>query len=122
MTAHNCLFQVSLYQNETPLLSFDWTDDKDAVIEAMDEINHRSSRDLCASIDEQDYRRGVMIVSKNGNKLLNTSPFDLKPIDDKIVHAVQLIMRCDNSLKASVTTRGSGRVDLPEDITIKGCI
>ena len=120
MTPHNCLFQVSLYHNEKFLLSFDWSSDKEAVCEAMDEINHRGSRDLCASVDEQDYRRGVLIVSKNGNKLLNSAPFDLKPIDDKIVRAVQLIMRCDKGLKADVTTRGSGRVDIPGGVSING--
>jgi hypothetical protein len=120
MINHNCLFQVTLYQNETLLLSFDWSPDKDAVIETMDEINHRNSRDLIANIDEQDYRRGVLMVSKNGHKLLNTSPFDLKPMDDKIIRAMQLIARCDNSLKASVVTRGSGRVDLPEGVSIGG--
>lgn len=120
MKSHNCLFQVSLHHNEKFLLSFDWTDDKDAVIEALDEINRRSSRDLLAFVNEQDFRRGVLHVSKNGCQLLITQPFDLKPIDDKVVLAAQLIMQCDKSLNASVVTRGVGRVDIPNGVTITG--
>lgn len=120
MTPHNCLFQVSLIHTGTLLVQFDWTADKAAVIEAMDEINRRQCRDLCANIDEQDYRRGVLLISKNGNRLLNTAPFDLKPIDDKIVRAALLIMRGDKDLKADLTTRGSGRVDIPGGVSVGG--
>jgi hypothetical protein len=120
MNNHNCLFQVSLYHNEKFLLSFGWSSDKEAVCEALDEINHRSSRDLTAYVNEHDHRRGTLMVSKNGYQLLITEPFELKPIDDKIIQAVQCVMRCDKSLKASVVTRGSGQVNLPEGVTING--
>ena len=120
MNNHNCLFQVSLIHNGTLLVQFDWSDDAAAVCEAMDEINHRSSRDLIVYVNEHDHRRGTLMVSKNGYQLLITEPFELKPINDKIIQAVQLIMRCDKSLKASVVTRGSGQVNLPEGVTIKG--
>lgn len=120
MTDHNCLFQVSLFKGEHHLLSFDWTGDKDAVIEFMDEVNHRKCRDLQFTVIEHDYHRGVFVVAKNGYALVETEPFLMKPFDEKVKEAAALISTGNKTLRAGVTTRGNGGITINQDVLIGG--
>lgn len=116
MENHNCLFQVSLFKNDRLLVSFDWTADKDAVIEAMDSINARRSVDVEYRVVEHDHRRAVLVVVKNGHTLLTTTPFDMKPFPDE----VREVLSGRVKLRAALVTKGSGGVDISNVIKIGG--
>jgi hypothetical protein len=120
MSDHNCQFQVSLYARDALLIALTWTDDKDAVIEAMDEINVRGCRDLYSTVVEHDYRRGQLVIVKNGHVLLRGEPFYYKDVPHSVGEVCDCINNGNRFLRAAVITKGSGGVVLPDAVQIGG--
>ena len=111
MTAHNCLFQVSLFHNDRLLASSEWTSDKDAVIEAMDSIN-TNHRDIRIAFGDND----ELLIVKNGHVLLKFAD-----CDEVVLNIVDVLNGPPPyNLRAAVITKGSGGVTLPEVIKIGG--
>jgi hypothetical protein len=110
---HNCLFQVSLFHNDRLLASSEWTSDKGAVIEAVDGINtdHRDIR--AAIVDDIDQEQ--LVVVKSGHILLRFDHSDTVGSIFGVLNAAP-----PYHLRASVVTKASGHVQLPQTMRIGG--